>query len=160
VSALARPLSRLLLAAVARTTRFDAIVPMPLHWLRRWHRGFNQAELLARGLARPLGIPVVPALVRARATAPQAGLTRAQRRANVSGSFRVRRHAAVAGAHVLLVDDVMTTGATLSAAASALKRAGARRITAITIARADRTRQSFTGRLAGASDFVTRESAE
>jgi ComF family protein len=143
VAQLARPLSRMLLSAVPRSARFDAIVPMPLHWTRRWRRGFNQAELIARELARSLGVPVVKALARSRATAPQAGLTRAQRRSNVSGSFRVHRPTIIAGAHVLLVDDVMTTGATLSGAAAALKRAGARRVTAATVARADRRKLSF-----------------
>ncbi|HET8550781.1 MAG TPA: ComF family protein [Bryobacteraceae bacterium] len=149
----------MLLRAVPRSTHFDAIVPMPLHWMRRWQRGFNQAELLARGLVRPLGAPVLKALARARATRPQAGLTRAQRRANVSGSFRLRERAGLSGAHVLLVDDVMTTGATLSAAASVLKHAGARRVTAATVARADRRKVFFTGGLAGAPDVVSVESA-
>jgi ComF family protein len=145
VRGLAQPLSRLLATALPRSESFDAIVPMPLHWVRRWQRGFNQADLLARGLSRPLGVPVIRALARARATAPQAGLTRAQRRANVAGSFRVRDRAAVAGRHVLLVDDVMTTGATLSAAAAVLKRAGAHRVTAVTVARADRRTFAFDG---------------
>jgi ComF family protein len=160
VAPLARPLSRMLLSAVPRSAVFDLIVPMPLHWLRKWQRGFNQSELLARALARPLGTPAANALRRSRATTPQAGLTRAQRRDNVNGSFRVHPRAAIAGAHVLLVDDVMTTGATLSAAAAALKRAGARRVTAVTVARADRRKLSFVASPAGAGKLPPMESAE
>jgi ComF family protein len=157
---LAAPLARMLLRALPRPCAFDVIVPMPLHWWRRWQRGFNQADLLARRLERPLGVPLVRALRRARGTAPQAGLTRAQRRANVAGSFRIRDGAAVAGRHILLIDDVMTTGATLSAAAAVLKRARARRVTAVTVARADRTRVFFAGAPQRALESERMESAE
>ena len=160
VRGLATPLARMLLRALPRSVAFDAIVPMPLHWTRQWHRGFNQSALLARALSRPLGVPVVSALRRARATVSQAGLTRAQRRANVAGSFRIRYRGAIAGRHVVLIDDVMTTGATLSAAASALKRAGARRVTALTVARADRRKLLFTGASRPAPESERRESAE
>ena len=109
----------------------DLVVPMPLHWRRRWVRGHNQAEVLARGLcrARP-GLSFCRALRRHRATRPQVGLERSQRANNVYQAFRVsRRHrACVAGAEVILVDDVVTTGATAVDAAGALWRAGARRI--------------------------------
>lgn len=108
----------------------DVIVPVPLHWWRRWRRGHSQAAVLARSLAREAGVTCVGALRRPRATRPQVGLDRRDRRANVRGAFDVpaRRRASVAGARVLLVDDVVTTGATAAAAAVALRRAGARRV--------------------------------
>jgi ComF family protein len=138
VQPLAGPLSRLLVRAVPRAQRFDLVVPMPLHWMRQWRRGFNQAGLLAHKLAGHLKIPAVPALKRVKATVPQAGLTMAQRRDNVAGAFQLCRRESVSGRHVLLVDDVLTTGATLNACAGVLKRGGARRVTVLTVARADR----------------------
>jgi ComF family protein len=137
---LAAPLGKMLNAALPRDRAFDVIVPMPLHWRRRWDRGFNQAELLARAVSQRSGMPVREVLKRSRATPAQAGLTNSERRRNVTGTFEVsrvdRRH--VEGRHVLLIDDVFTTGATASSAAAALKRAGAARITVLTLARADR----------------------
>ncbi|MFB3829702.1 MAG: ComF family protein [Bryobacteraceae bacterium] len=133
---LARPLANLLMAALPRDRRFDAVVPMPLHWRRRWQRGFNQSELLARQVARRTGIPLRRLARRARGTAPQAGLSNSARRRNVAGAFRGR--AGARGLDLLLVDDVMTTGSTASACALALRRAGARSVTLLTLARADR----------------------
>ena len=139
VSTLARPLSDLLAAALPRDERFDAIVPVPMHWLRRWRRGFNQSELLARQISRRTGVPLVAALRRSRATPVQAGLARTARRRNVAGAFRARRTAiAIQGRNVLLIDDVMTTGSTGASCALALKRAGAARVTLLTAARVDR----------------------
>lgn len=135
---LAGPLSDMLAAALPRDEGFDAVVAMPLHWRRRWERGFNQAELLARATARRCGVPLVKAVRRLRATAPQAGLSNAQRRKNVAGAFRPLPGRPLEGKRVLLVDDVMTTGATASACAAALKRAGARRVTLLALARVDR----------------------
>ncbi len=135
---LAGPLGALLASALPREQRFDLIVPMPLHWRRRWQRGFNQAELLAREVARRTGIPVVAAARRRRATSAQAGLTNAARRANVQGAFAVSKKDAVRDMRVLLIDDVMTTGATASACARALKRAGARQVVLLAVARVDR----------------------
>ena len=86
------------------------------------------------------------AVRRTKRTAPQAGLTNAKRRSNVSGVFRVRRPSVIQGRRVLLVDDVMTTGATASACARALKNAGAKRVALLTVARADRRLNSFAGR--------------
>src|SRR5208283_3593899 len=97
-------------------------------WFRRWKRGFNQSELLAGEIARRSGIPVRNAVRRVKATTTQAGLTHAKRRANVSGAFRVRRPDRVRGLKILLVDDVMTTGATASSCARALEQAGAARV--------------------------------
>jgi ComF family protein len=117
---------------------FDAVVPMPLHWRRRWKRGFNQSEVLARGVAKHCRVPMIDAVQRVRATAVQAGLTNSNRRKNVAGAFRVARKSRIAGKHILLIDDVMTTGSTAAACASVMKRAGARSVTLLTLARVDR----------------------
>ena len=117
---------------------FDVVVPMPLHWRRQWKRGFNQSEILARSVARHLGIPLAKAVKRVRATTTQAGLSRNRRRKNVTGVFRRSRKSLVAGKRVLLIDDVVTTGATAGACASTLKRAGAASVTLLTLARVDR----------------------
>lgn len=133
---LAKPLGGFLASALPRDRVFDLIVPMPLHWLRRWRRGFNQSGLLARELARRTGLPVRNAVRRRRNTAPQAGLSHARRRENVGGAFRCKD--SVAGMRVLLVDDVFTTGATASACSHALKRGGAKAVEVLTLARVDR----------------------
>ena len=120
------------------------IVPVPLHPSRRRERGFNQSELLAAGLVRALGrhnngaAPQVAkaCLRRKRATPPQTGLSVAARRENLRGAFEVVKTDEVRGRMMVLVDDVMTTGATLSACARALKRAGAAQVMALTLARA------------------------
>jgi ComF family protein len=138
VAPLSAEFGRLLSTALPRDISPDVIVPMPLHWKRAWHRGFNQADLLARALSRRTGIPVAQAVRRKRATPAQAGLTRAERRVNVAGAFEIRKRNEVNSRHVLLIDDVMTTGATASACAGVLKRAGARRVTVLTLARVDR----------------------
>jgi ComF family protein len=127
----------------------SCVVPVPLHPWRRFRRGFNQAS----DLAGSLGLPVVHALWRMRATAPQTGLTAAGRHRNVRGAFstspllsrRVRR-TLIADRVVVLVDDVRTTGATLDACARALKAAGAVEVRTLTVALADqavRRRRSF-----------------
>ncbi len=119
----------------------DAVIPVPLHPLRSFHRGFNQAD----DLARQLGRPVWPALRRCRAGPPQASLPAARRHANVRGAFALARGSGLAGRRwsrllrdraVLLVDDVMTTGATLEACGRVLQEAGAGPIRALTVARA------------------------
>ena len=107
-------------------------IPVPLHPSRRRHRGFNQAA----DLARHVGIAVVPALRRVRATPTQTGLPAAQRHRNVRDAFAVTRAAApLAGRTVVLIDDVSTTGATLEACARALKHAGISEVRALTAAR-------------------------
>lgn len=138
VEPLAGPLGRLLSLACPREQRFDVIVPVPMHWRRRWDRGFNQSESLARVLGKRLGLPVRNVAKRRRSTPPQAGMTSARRRANVSGAFEIRDRNAVRGRRILLVDDVLTTGATAGACARALKQAGASFVAVITVARADR----------------------
>ncbi len=143
VTALARPLGRLMRLAVPRERSFDLIVPAPLHWRRRWTRGYNQAALLAREFAPAFGLKPVNVLRRTRATETQAGLSRSARRSNVAGAFAVRDEAQVRGRRVLLVDDVMTTGATLRACAIALKHAGARSVSIAVLARAGRPGTSW-----------------
>lgn len=138
VRPLARPLAGFLRQALPRERRFDVIVPMPLHWRRRWSRGFNQSQLLAREIGRRWNVPVRKLVRRKRATAPQAGLTSAQRRKNVQGAFEAKKRARLQGMSVLLIDDVLTTGATASACARALKRAGAAHVSLLTLARRDR----------------------
>jgi ComF family protein len=125
-------------SAFPRDERFDAIVPMPLHWVRRWSRGFNQAELLAQAIARQTGLPVRELVRRKRSTAAQAGLTNQGRRTNVTGAFGLSKRTDARGLKLLLIDDVFTTGATAGACAQVLKRAGAERVAVLTLARADR----------------------
>lgn len=114
---------------------FDGVVPVPLHWRRRLTRGYNQAERIARPLAGLLGLPCLPALSRHRATPPQSRLGKIDRLANLRRAFRVPRPERIRGLRLLLVDDVATTGATLDAAASALKKAGAAAVTALVAGR-------------------------
>lgn len=135
---LARPLGEFLIQVLPRDQRIDLVVPMPLHWRKRWQRGFNQSDLLARVVASRWNVPVGRVVRRRRFTAPQAGLSHARRRTNVAGAFRLRRGASVRGLRLLLVDDVLTTGSTASACAQALKRGGAGHITLVTLARVDR----------------------
>jgi ComF family protein len=117
--------------------KVQAIVPVPLSALRRLQRGYNQAELIARELAAQLGKPLVAkALRRMKHTDRQALLSVAQRRKNVEGVFQARTPAAITGQTILLVDDVMTTGATFAAAARTLKKAGAKAVFGAVAARA------------------------
>lgn len=114
-----------LVARDGRYGRIDLVVPVPLHPRRAAERGYNQAHELAKVIGRSLGVPVAEACERVRETAPQSRLTLPQRRANVRGAFRVIRPELVENRRLLLVDDVWTTGATLSALGLTLKRAGA-----------------------------------
>jgi ComF family protein len=134
--ALARPLAALVMeqCVAAMPADIEAVVPVPLARAREHQRGFNQAALLARKIARRLEIPTRPRwLARVRATLPQSDLPATARRANVRGAFRASRH--VAGRHVLLVDDILTTGATLGECARVLREGGARRVGVLTVAR-------------------------
>jgi ComF family protein len=114
------------------------VVPVPTTARRRQMRGYNQAELLAEGVAGPLGLPLCRALVRVSEGRSQTALTPSERRENVRGVFAPAppSGACVVGAHALLVDDVLTTGATASEAASALIGMGARAVTLLAFARA------------------------
>lgn len=135
--ALAEPLGSLMAACWKEAAApADVVVPVPLHAARLRERGYNQAALLARVLARQAGMAVnEQTLVRQRATAAQVGLDLARRQENVRGAFCCV-DSALANAHVLLVDDVCTTGATLEACALALYDGGALQVHALTLARA------------------------
>ena len=116
----------------------DLLIPVPLHRSRLIARRFNQSALLARAISGRSGVPVdADTLHRRKATSPQVGLTRSQRAANVQGAFHVAPECALAveGRAVVLVDDVLTSGATINAAARALLRAGARRVDVLVFAR-------------------------
>jgi len=115
---------------------FDLIVPVPLHAKRRRERGYNQSELLARGLQRQLAIPCSASLVRIRPTLPQVGLSQTERIENVRKAFQCAQRQQISKKRILLIDDVMTTGATVGSAAGALLDAGALRVCVLTVARA------------------------
>ena len=116
----------------------DVIVPVPLHWRRGWARRYNQSGMLALAIGRARQVQVAPnALKRIRPTLQQAGLTRAERARNVQGAFRVptERQAEIKGRRVVLIDDVLTTGATLDACTRVLLRAGATEVDVLVFAR-------------------------
>lgn len=114
----------------------DLVAPVPMHWTRRLQRGINTSELLAEAIARQLQRPTrLHLLCCRRRTKKQGTLLPNERRRNVLGAYRLRRRARVAGAHVLLVDDVMTTGATANELAKVLLRGGAREVSIAVVAR-------------------------
>jgi ComF family protein len=116
----------------------DAVVPVPLHWRRRWRRGYNQAESIALAIGTGLGVPLWRrGLQRRRATTPQTDLPPTSRRLNVHNAFVARSSRRWGGARVLLVDDVLTTGATCHHAARALRAGGVASILVATMARGD-----------------------
>ncbi|WP_415012656.1 ComF family protein [Amaricoccus sp.] len=113
----------------------DVIAPVPLHWIRLLRRRYNQSAELARGIGRIAGKPVVPdLLVRRRATTPQEG-GREARAANQAGAIALAPRRSVAGRRILLIDDVLTTGATLSTCTEALRGAGAAGVDVLVLAR-------------------------
>ena len=136
----AQRLARLLFAALEREpiNSGDLIIPVPLHSSRERERGFNQATLLARELARLSRLPIdEQSVIRAVHTERhRAGMDSIARRKSVAGAFTVQRRDRIAGRRVLLVDDVFTTGATVSACAAVLKDAGAEKVFVLTVARA------------------------
>ncbi|MBI3839618.1 MAG: ComF family protein [Planctomycetia bacterium] len=116
----------------------DAVVPIPMHWSRRVWRGVNSPETISERLAHHLHIPLARHLLkRRRRTAPQASLPPTRRLANVRGAFRAVAHPDLKGARLLLVDDIMTTGATVNEAAKMLAQAGASFIGIAVVARAE-----------------------
>ncbi|MBI4518842.1 MAG: ComF family protein [Deltaproteobacteria bacterium] len=135
---LAPALTRLMIRhCTLEVSRYDLIIAVPLHLSRLRWRGFNQALLLAHGVARRFGCLLDPfALERVRATDPQVELDERARRRNVAGAFRVSSDRRVAGRRVLLIDDVYTTGATADECSRTLKRAGAVYTDVLVLARA------------------------
>src|SRR5438094_1567453 len=119
-----------------RGSQFAIMVPVPLHATRLRERGFNQASLLAALLSAQTSISSKPVLERIRYTTTQTALDRSERMENLHNAFRLRKNADVRGLRVLLIDDVLTTGSTLSECARVLKRAGALSVLAATAARA------------------------
>lgn len=122
-----------------RSWRADVLVPIPMHWSRRLVRGANSAEVVAEVLASELQLPSEPRLLkRRRNTAPQGELSLGERLENLRGAFRLRGGCSAAGARVLLIDDILTTGATCNEAARTLLRAGASDVVVAVVARAER----------------------
>src|SRR5579863_763152 len=125
----------------------DALVPVPLHWRRLWARRFNQSAMLAAAVSATSGVPVAgAALKRVKATAQQVGLSRPERAANIQGAFRVPDESkpAIIGRRLVLIDDVLTSGATVEGCARALLRAGAANVDVLVFARvADPVRTSI-----------------
>jgi ComF family protein len=121
--------------------RSDAVLPIPMHWVKRLWRGVNSPELLADCLGRKLGVPVVRSLIRSRYTGPQKDLLPRERFRNVRGAFRLRRsdRNRWQNSRILLVDDILTTGATCSEVARLLKQSGAAAVAVAVVARADGT---------------------
>jgi ComF family protein len=116
----------------------DALVPVPLHWRRLWARRFNQSAMLAATIAKESGVPIATGVLkRVRATAQQVGLSQKERATNIQGAFRVPAEgkAAVAGRRLVLIDDVLTSGATVEGCARALLRAGAANVDVLIFAR-------------------------
>lgn len=133
---LRRATAMMVAALGERKNEIDLIVPVPLHWRRLVMRRFNQSALMGYALSRALGIPCAPqALKRVRYTTPQMRLARAERLRNVRDAFAVPAGASVQGKRILLVDDVVTTGATVAACAVVLKKAGAVQVHVLALAR-------------------------
>lgn len=140
--AMRRRLGRMLGQLVAAETDDDAtrpqlVMPAPMHWRRRFVRGWDHARVLAAAIGRELKLPVGNELIRLRNTPQQARLPRSRRIENVRGAFTVKKSAGLAGASILLIDDVTTTGATANEAARTLMQAGAARVTLAVVAKSE-----------------------
>ncbi|OIO54139.1 hypothetical protein AUJ46_03915 [Candidatus Peregrinibacteria bacterium CG1_02_54_53] len=126
IPSLDRELGNLLVRAIPTTEKTVVLCPVPLHWVRRFQRGFNQSDRLARSIALERGLPVLPLLKRFRWTGSQMKRTRTERLTGVANAFRCTTNCPLP--HVVLIDDLSTTGATLDACARALKLAGVQRV--------------------------------
>ncbi len=126
---------RAVLSARSAEPDYDLITAVPLHWLKKMKRGYNQAELIAREFSAVSGIPFVPILKRRKWTRPQASLNLTQRQANLKNSFVLKTNLIIENKSILLIDDVFTTGSTLTACANVLAAAGASAVEVFTIAR-------------------------
>ncbi len=137
---LAKPLTQLILAHIPNDCSigdYDFILPIPIHKKRLRERGFNQATLLAKGIAKATGVPIATdVLFRHRYTAPQSSLDREARQTNIVDAFQLRAEESIRGKHLLLIDDVFTTGATIREAVKALWHADPAEIDVLTLARA------------------------
>ena len=112
----------------------DMIVPVPITWRRKWHRGYNQSLAIARGVAEVTGLPVsAKALERTHFNRSQTQLSVSERMENVAGAFRLWRKDGIVGRHILLVDDIVTTGATASECGKLLEKGGAEKISVLSI---------------------------
>lgn len=141
------PLARLAaLRLQEQLADIDVVVPVPLHWRRRLQRGFNQAEILADAVAQVLGRPCRRALKRQRSTPAQSLLSKTDRRRNLTGAFALSTASICHRRQVLLVDDVLTTGATVETAARVLLRAQPARLTVLTMARTPANGESLKPR--------------
>ena len=138
VSVLSKPFGEMMVRALPLDLQVDMIVPVPLHWRRRIWRGFDQCELLARPLESRLRVPLVKALRKSRHTETQAKSTPSARPCNQTRAFVLAEEGIVEGKRVLLVDDVLTTGATVLTCSTVLRRGGAKSVTVLTLARVDR----------------------
>ena len=136
---LARPLGALLAQKLTKLDlETDMIVPVPLHFRRQWTRGYNQSQLLAEVAGKHLGIPVVNAVKRGGSRSRQAGRNRQERHRALTGIFSLRSNVSLEGRHVLLLDDVITTGATLTAVSRVVLKGKPASLHVITLARTPR----------------------
>jgi len=122
----------------------DAVLPVPLHWQRKAWRGFNQASELAKPVAKALGVPVIRGVYRRKATPYQSGLAARERVRNLRSAFEAK--VKIANTHILIIDDVITTGATSRALARVLLASGALKVSSLSIARAGLSSVSSSGR--------------
>lgn len=120
---------------ISKVTKDSIIVPVPLHWSRYWQRGFNQSELIAKIISKNLKLEYISALKRIKNTAQQMRLKRQGRLENLKDAFKIENPELISGKNILLVDDVATTGATLNECAKVLKRAGAKKVWGVVVAK-------------------------